>query len=132
MRYLLVLWLAIGVAPGVREVAEDVAHLVTAGHLAHSGADHDRDEQGCDHGCSAAQHHCGCCASQGDPGEQGCDHGCGTTEHRCGCCASQGVATAPIAVQRAPFLAAEGRAPADARLVSLHEPSPPLRPPIAS
>lgn len=108
MRSLLVLWLAVGMAPGLGEVAESAVHLVTAGHLAHTDADH------------------------GDLGDQGPEHGCGTTQHHCGCCASQVATAAPFALPRIPVLGAREREPASTRLASLHEPAPPSPPPITS
>jgi hypothetical protein len=108
LRFLLVMWLALGLAPGFGEVAETLVHLATSGHLAHSDAD------------------------QGDLGDQGDEHGCGTTQHHCGCCASQVVASAPrVEVVRSTVLA-PGLAPSVETLASLHEPTPPFRPPIAS
>ncbi len=40
MRVLLIVWLAIGMAPGLGEIAETAALLATSGQLAHSDADH--------------------------------------------------------------------------------------------
>lgn len=108
MRFLLVVWLAIGMAPGLGEVAETVVHLATSGHLAHSDADH------------------------GDLGTQGDEHGCGTTQHHCGCCASQVVAAAPRTEVAISLVLASGQVSLPATLASLHEPTPPFRPPIAS
>jgi len=108
VRPLLLLCLALGLVPGLGEMAESAVHLVTAGHLAHSGADH------------------------GDLGDQGDEHGCGTTQHHCGCCASQVVAAAPTVTASEPVLPAVGRVPTEAALVSLNAPAPPRRPPIAS
>lgn len=108
MRSLLVMWLAVGMAPGLGEVAETVVHLATSGHLAHSDADN------------------------GDLGNQGDEHGCGTTQHLCGCCASQVVSSASrpeVAVTPVP---GTGQTSVPAPLDSLHEPAPPFRPPIAS
>ncbi|MBK9516084.1 MAG: hypothetical protein IPO09_01800 [Anaeromyxobacter sp.] len=108
MRLLLVLLLVHGLTPALGEVAEAVVHLAATGHLAHSDADH------------------------GDLGDQGDEHGCGTTQHQCGCCASQVLAAAPVVeVRGAPALAVR-HAPPSQWLASLHEPSPPQRPPIAS
>jgi hypothetical protein len=102
------MWLAVGLAPGLGEVAETAVHLSTSGHLAHSDAD------------------------RGDLGNQGDEHGCGTTQHNCGCCASQVV----VSTQGSDFCVSLAGAPGlsvtpDA-LVSLHEPTPPFRPPIQS
>jgi len=108
MRLLLVLWLATGLAPGLGEVAESAVHLATAGHLAHSDADH------------------------GDLGDQGDEHGCGATHHLCGCCASQAVAAPPVVRLRTGPAPARGPSSTARALVSLHEPTPPYRPPIAS
>ena len=108
MRFLLVMWLAVGMAPGLGEVAETVIHLATSGHLAHSDADH------------------------GDLGSQGDEHGCGTTQHHCGCCASQVVAAAPRTEVAVTLVLASGQVSTPGTLASLHEPTPPFRPPIAS
>jgi hypothetical protein len=108
MRFLLVMWLAAGLAPGLGEIAESVVHLATSGHLAHSDADH------------------------GDLGNQGDEHGCGTTQHHCGCCASQVVASAHAGEVAMSQLVAPGLAVTPEALVSLHEPTPPYRPPIHS
>lgn len=108
MRLVLVLALIHGLAPGLGEVAEAVVHYASERHLAHSDAD------------------------QGDLGDQGHHHGCGTTQHQCGCCASQSVAVTPpvqLAGASAPTAA---HAPHRGVLASLHEPTPPFRPPIAS
>ncbi len=108
MRFLLVMWLAIGMAPGLGEVTETVVHLATSGHLAHSDAD------------------------QGDLGSQGDEHGCGTTQHHCGCCASQVVAAAPRTEVAVTLVLACGQVSMPGTLASLHEPTLPFRPPIAS
>jgi len=108
MRLLLIMLLALGLAPGLGEVVESAVHLATAGHLAHSDADH------------------------GDLDDQGSEHGCGTTEHRCGCCASQVVATAPVATVVGAARVEPGLLPAATNLATLHQPAPPFRPPIAS
>jgi len=108
MRFVLVMWLAVGMTPGLGEVAETVVHLATSGHLAHSDAD------------------------QGDLGNQGDEHGCGTTQHHCGCCVSQVVAAAPRTEVAMNVVPATGQVPAPVTLASLHEPTPPYRPPIAS
>lgn len=108
MRLALVILLVHGLVPALGEVVETVAHYAATGHLAHSDAD------------------------RGDLGDQGDEHGCGTTEHRCGCCASQ-VVLAPHDEAPAVSLAvAPGLSVAPSSLASLHEPAPPLRPPIRS
>ena len=106
MRFLLVMWLAVGLAPGLGEVAETAVHLATSGHLAHSDADH------------------------GDLGNQGDEHGCGTTQHHCGCCASQVVVSAQATALTVSLAVEPGLSLAPASLASLHEPTPPFRPPI--
>lgn len=108
MRFLLVLWLAVGMAPGLGEVAETVVHLATSGHLAHSDADN------------------------GDLGNQGDEHGCGTTQHHCGCCASQVVAAATRTEVAVTLELASNQVALPVALASLHEPTQPFRPPIAS
>jgi hypothetical protein len=108
MRFLLVTWLALGLAPGFGEVVESAVHYVTAGHLAHSDADH------------------------GDLADQGDEHGCGTTEHRCSCCVSQAVAPPPVTTVLGLATGMSGLPPTGASLSSLHDPAPPYRPPIAS
>lgn len=108
MRLVLVLALIHGLAPGLGEVVETVVHYAAEGHLAHSEDD------------------------QGDLGDQGHHHGCGATQHQCGCCASQSVAVTPpvrLAGSSAPSAAHDCRRDA---LASLHEPTPPIPPPIAS
>jgi len=108
MRLLLVLLLVHGLAPGFGEIAEAVVHYAAEGHLPHTGADH------------------------GDLGDQGHEHGCGTTQHRCDCCASQVLAAAPRAVLARPAASPAAWTPAGRTMTSLHEPTPPTRPPIAS
>ena len=107
VRLLLVTWLALGLAPGLGEVAESAIHLATSGHLAHSDADH------------------------GDLGDRGDEHGCGTTQHLCGCCASQSLASTPRPGMAAPTGSARAGQPRCEALSTLHEPAPPFRPPIA-
>jgi hypothetical protein len=108
MRLLLVMWLVVGLAPGLGEVAETAVHLATSGHLAHSDAD------------------------RGDLGTQGDEHGCGTTQHHCGCCASQVVVWAAACELSVSPAAAAGLSVTPGSLASLHEPTPPFRPPILS
>lgn len=108
MRFVLTIWLAIGMAPGLGEIAESMVHYVTAGRLAHSDADH------------------------GDLDDQGTEHGCGTTQHTCGCCASQVVAATPPAAAATPLFVGVGWIPGASALSSLHDPAPPTRPPILS
>ena len=108
MRLLLVMWLAVGAAPGLGEVVETAVHLATSGHLAHSDADH------------------------GDLGDQGDEHGCGATQHHCNCCASQAVALGRAGAAPASSVVAAGLPAAPDALASLHEPAPPHRPPIGS
>jgi hypothetical protein len=107
VRALLVALLVHGLAPGLAEVAEGVAHYAATGHAAHSPLD------------------------QGDLGDQGEEHGCGTTQHRCACCATQALA-APTRVilpaLRSPR--AHPPPPADAAL-AVRAPARPFRPPIA-
>ena len=102
------MWLAVGLAPGLGEVAETAVHLATSGHLAHSDADH------------------------GDLGNQGDEHGCGTTQHHCDCCASQAVVSAAGCQVAESLQVSPGLAAVPGALVSLHEPTPPFRPPIRS
>ena len=108
MRFLLVMWLAFGLSPGLDEVAEAVVHLAMSGHLAHTEADH------------------------GDLGNQGDEHGCGTTQHHCGCCASQVVVSAAASDLSVSLAVATGLPAVPNELVSLDEPTPPYRPPIVS
>ena len=106
MRLLLIIWLAVGLAPGLGEVAETVVHLTTSRHLAHSDADH------------------------GDLGDQGGEHGCGATQHHCRCCTSQVVAiAAPAAVLRVTSRCGD-QPTSTGILASLRESTPPHRPPI--
>jgi hypothetical protein len=107
MRLALLLALIHGLVPGLGEIAEAAVHYAVEGHLAHSDADH------------------------GDLGDLGREHGCGTTEHHCGCCASQELVAQPAGAPGA--LLSTACAPVDRRpLVTLHDPAPPRRPPIAS
>lgn len=108
MRLALVLALILGLVPGLGEIVETAVHYAVEGHLAHSEAD------------------------RGDLGDLGTEHGCGTTQHHCGCCASQLVVAQPT--QAGPLaVLAKTRAPRhDPVLVSVHDPAPPRRPPIAS
>jgi len=108
MRIALVILLVYGLVPALGEVLETVTHYVTEGHLAHSDAD------------------------RGDLGDQGDEHGCGTTEHRCSCCASQVVMAAHAGAVAVSPAVAPGPSVTPGALVSLHEPTPPLRPPIPS
>jgi hypothetical protein len=64
LRWLLVLMLVNGLAPGIAEAAEGAVHLVKTGHVAHTvpGED-DLGDQGPEHSCGAIFHHCDCCAS---------------------------------------------------------------------
>jgi len=108
MRLALVILLIHGLVPALGEVAETVVHYAVEGHLAHSEAD------------------------GGDLGDQGDEHGCGTTGHHCDCCASQAVALAPVVEVTASAADAARPPRASVALASLHDPAPPLRPPIAS
>jgi hypothetical protein len=108
MRFLLVMWLALGLTPGLGEIAETVVHFARSGHVAHTEAD------------------------QGDLGDQGPEHGCGTTQHRCGCCASQVFDPAPlpeVAGSTSPAIVPASLPPI---LASLRDAALPFRPPIAS
>ncbi len=108
MRLILILTLINGLVPSLAEVAETAVHYAVEGHLAHSEA------------------------ARCELGERGDEHGCGTTEHHCTCCASQVVMAPPSRSEQAAARPGSRTAPASAGLVSLHEPSPPFRPPIAS
>jgi hypothetical protein len=67
LRWILVLMLVNGLAPGIAEAMEAAVHLVKTGHVAHSIAgEEDLGEQGPEHSCGATFHHCDCCA--GSPG----------------------------------------------------------------
>jgi hypothetical protein len=106
MRIALVILLIHGLAPALGEVAETVVHYLVEGHLAHSAADH------------------------GDLGDQGDEHGCGSTQHRCDCCASQAVVAGARADLPVGLVPSRTLTATPAALASLHEPAPPLRPPI--
>ncbi len=108
MRFLLTLWLAIGLTPGLGEVAETFGHFVSASHLAHSVAD------------------------DGDLGDQGNEHSCGATLHHCGCCASQFVAPARQPGSAVAMTPGRGPVTRPEVLALTREPAPPFRPPIAS
>lgn len=99
------MWLAVGMAPGLGEVAETVTLLAMSGELAHS---------------------------DGDRRDQGDEHGCGTTQHHCDCCASQVVAAATPAVVLSVRSRCGDQPTSTGVLASLHEPTPPYRPPILS
>jgi hypothetical protein len=64
VRWILVLMLVNGLAPGIAEAMESAVHFVQTGHVTHSvpGED-DLGEQGPEHSCGATFHHCDCCAS---------------------------------------------------------------------
>jgi hypothetical protein len=106
MRTALVILLIHGLAPALGEVAETVVHYLAEGHLAHTVADH------------------------GVLGDQGDEHGCGTTQHHCDCCASQAVGAAAGGGRSVGPVPSGSLPAAPAALASLHEPAPPLRPPI--
>ncbi len=57
--------LVFSLTPGTAEAVENVAHLVTEGHLAHAeahDADHadDHSPEGDEHGCNSVFHLCAC------------------------------------------------------------------------
>ena len=108
MRLALLLALINGLVPGLGELAEAAVHYAVVGHLAHSDDDH------------------------GDLGDLGHEHGCGTTEHHCDCCVSLVLVAQPAGTPLGALRSTE-RAPVErGQLVSLHDPAPPRRPPIAS
>jgi hypothetical protein len=109
VRVALLIALIHGLVPGIGEIAETAIHFAVEGHLAHSDADH------------------------GDLGNLGHDeHGCGGAQHVCGCCASQMFVAQPVRSTPVAVVSREA-APMDGwHLVSLHDPAPPRRPPIAS
>lgn len=49
--------------PGMTELAENAAHVVTQGHGAHAFDDTDHAPMGDEHGCSGTFHACSCHAS---------------------------------------------------------------------
>lgn len=108
MRLVLLLALIHGLVPGLGELAETAVHYVVEGHLVHSDAD------------------------QGDLGDVGDEHGCGGAQHLCGCCASQMFVAQPGCSSLDVVASRESKSIAGSRLVSLHDPAPPRRPPIAS
>jgi hypothetical protein len=64
LRWLLVIVLIHGIAPGIAEAMEAAVHLAETGHVAHSLADEDGlGEQGREHSCGATYHRCDCCSS---------------------------------------------------------------------
>lgn len=105
MRIALVVALMYGLVPGFGEVAETLVHYAVEGRLAHSDAD------------------------QGDLGHE---HGCSGSQHLCGCCASQVFVAQPTSFTQIELLSQETSSIDGWRLVSLHDPAPPRRPPIAS
>jgi hypothetical protein len=108
VRLLLIVTLINGLVPSFAELAETAVHYAVEGHLAHSEA------------------------ARCELGERGDEHGCGTTEHHCTCCASQVVMAPEGRAELAIVQSGSRSRPAAAGLVSLHEPAPPFRPPIAS
>lgn len=108
MRLALVLALIHGMVPGLGELAEKVVHYVVEAHLAHSEAD------------------------RGGLADLGSERCCGGSQHLCDCCVSQ-VFVAQSAAAAPGALASCEKTPVDHwQLVSLHDPAPPRRPPIAS
>lgn len=64
MRWLLVIMLMNGLAPGIAEGAEVAVHLVKTGHVAHAlPGENDLGNQGREHSCGAVFHQCSCCAA---------------------------------------------------------------------
>jgi hypothetical protein len=64
LRWLLVLVLLNGLAPGIAEAIEAAVHLAETGHVAHSVAgEDDLGDQGPEHACGATLHHCDCCTA---------------------------------------------------------------------
>jgi hypothetical protein len=108
MRLLLVMWLALGLAPGLGEVVEAAIQLATASHLAHAEADP----------C--------------DQGDRGCERGCGAAVHHCLCCASQAIAAPQVVTVVGVTPSVRGLPLASLTLASRDESYPPFRPPIAS
>ncbi len=108
MRPALVLALVLGLVPGLGEIVETVVHYAVEGHLAHSDADH------------------------GDLGDVGHEHGCGGAQHVCGCCGSQVFVAQPVSSAVGALASRESTSSDGRHLVSLHDPAPPRRPPIAS
>lgn len=67
MRLALILMIAWGLIPGLREMTESAVHFVRTGHAhAHHapGSDTDLGDEAPEHSCGASMHHCGCCSSQ--------------------------------------------------------------------
>jgi hypothetical protein len=107
VRWILVLVLVQGLAPGLGEICETAVHYAKTGHVAHTAAD------------------------RGDLGDQGAEHGCGTTQHHCACCATQAVAS-PGRVPIVPLAASsERRADAAPLPAPTRELARPFRPPIS-
>lgn len=109
MRIALLLALIHGLVPGLGELAEAAVHHVVGGHLAPS------------------------CAERGEPGDAGHPQGCcGTVEHHCGCCAPQVFVAQPSGAPPGALPSTQCAPVERGQLVSLHDPAPPRRPPIAS
>jgi len=54
-------WLLVLIAPGSSEAIENLAHLATSGHFAHSAESNDtHSEPGPEHGCTGTFHLCAC------------------------------------------------------------------------
>lgn len=63
-RWLLILALVNGLAPGAGELVETVIHRATTGHFAHVTANDPDLPDGGEHGCGPMAHLCHCCPSQ--------------------------------------------------------------------
>ena len=62
MRFVLILFLIHGLAPGFGEIVETVVHRIQTGQFAHAaGEPHDEGPASAEHGCGATAHRCQCC-----------------------------------------------------------------------
>ena len=106
MRWLLVLVLVNGLAPGIAEAGEVAVHFVKTGHVAHAAPGED------------------------DLGDQGPEHSCGVVFHDCGCCTGMTVLPIDAADVAGPAPLVKDRAPAVVVRVATRSLEPPFRPPI--
>ena len=106
LRWLLVLVLVNGLAPGIAEAAEVAVHFVETGHVAHTLPGED------------------------DLGHQGPEHSCGVVFHQCGCCAGMTLLPHEVAEAGRPAPSTKDCAPVAVMRGASRSLEPPFRPPI--
>jgi hypothetical protein len=106
VRWLLVIMLVNGVAPGIAEAVEAGVHFARTGHVAHSFAGED------------------------DLGEQGPEHSCGTTFHNCDCCTASPSTAAALTELSTPTILPLAAPRVTVRGFARRALEPPFRPPI--